>query len=413
MNSPTYYSQDEVPTPPDGVRTSHDDEYLELVPGLFIDPNFTSLSSPLIGSPEQDAAGTNLDPFGAILPETRQDDVLSWAIQPSTLAEPVASTNSASFQPNPTFDLHQLHPSLSQSSNTSGSTPCLPYGTDQPVPFPIIENSDSFLASTSVSLDPQPSSNLDAFPCPPWQQLLNGGVNAQQAESSSDNPSISASLASMYRHMDQSTLSNDESCDYALAMDTTAGCLLQQQHDEMPSVGRVHRIPSTERLEETAPPPISRRILPTNVPLPPPRRGGRCKPLTAEQVQSQKNARRRGVCIRCRKMKITCCGGIPCDACLSPPLQDAVFRQTCTLTLPHVVSEKGKETCTIAFLYPTRDDLIGADHSVAPQLIKCRGYRLLEMVVIGRPGMHLVWKTGRMFLKPLLRFLIQSGPSQD
>ncbi|KAF5638960.1 uncharacterized protein FTJAE_5031 [Fusarium tjaetaba] len=52
------------------------------------------------------------------------------------------------------------------------------------------------------------------------------------------------------------------------------------------------------------------------VTLPPLRRGGKKGPLSAQERQNRKQARRRGVCIRCRRLKQKCFGGLPCEPCL-------------------------------------------------------------------------------------------------
>ncbi|KAI6750409.1 hypothetical protein HG530_014690 [Fusarium avenaceum] len=52
------------------------------------------------------------------------------------------------------------------------------------------------------------------------------------------------------------------------------------------------------------------------VTLPPLRRGGKKGPLSAEERQARKSVRRRGVCIRCRRLKQKCNGGLPCESCL-------------------------------------------------------------------------------------------------
>ncbi|KAH6957282.1 hypothetical protein DER45DRAFT_307318 [Fusarium avenaceum] len=52
------------------------------------------------------------------------------------------------------------------------------------------------------------------------------------------------------------------------------------------------------------------------VTLPPLRRGGKKGPLSAEERQARKAVRQRGVCIRCRRLKQKCNGGLPCESCL-------------------------------------------------------------------------------------------------
>ncbi|KAH7235480.1 hypothetical protein BKA59DRAFT_532877 [Fusarium tricinctum] len=52
------------------------------------------------------------------------------------------------------------------------------------------------------------------------------------------------------------------------------------------------------------------------VTLPPLRRGGKKGPLSAQERQARKQIRRRGVCIRCRRLKQKCNGGLPCESCL-------------------------------------------------------------------------------------------------
>ncbi|KAH7179870.1 uncharacterized protein B0J16DRAFT_403176 [Fusarium flagelliforme] len=52
------------------------------------------------------------------------------------------------------------------------------------------------------------------------------------------------------------------------------------------------------------------------VTLPPLRRGGNKGPLSAQERRARKEVRRRGVCIRCRRLKEKCIGGLPCEPCL-------------------------------------------------------------------------------------------------
>ncbi|OQV03190.1 hypothetical protein CLAIMM_08267 [Cladophialophora immunda] len=49
--------------------------------------------------------------------------------------------------------------------------------------------------------------------------------------------------------------------------------------------------------------------------LPPAKRGGRRGPLDPSQRKHQREMRFLGVCIRCRRSRIKCTGGIPCEAC--------------------------------------------------------------------------------------------------
>ncbi|KAI5456655.1 hypothetical protein BGZ63DRAFT_395959 [Mariannaea sp. PMI_226] len=338
MNSlSTNHPQSEVPA-------SQNETDIELLPGLFIDPNFTTLSSPLVGSLDQNPLNMNfLEPTTTLL-QTQPGEKLPWPVQPPILTEPVslASLGYPSSFEIPTIAGPSIYGYESYATNLAPANDKISNYNDLTInpshqdfsPGPQTGVSTSNMSHVFGSLA-SPNTYFEHAPAINHLQSFHNSdlASIQYLQSSTElntdffmisAPGLSDFQASSPFHVSSSPSSWQQPSDGGLHVQQTSGSI----HDP-------HSLVQTAPVFDCYMPhnvallPQPRATVAVTSTLPPRRRGERHKPLTKEQDQGQKNARREGVCIKCRKMKIKCAEGIPCNACLRVS-KARIWREPCT-----------------------------------------------------------------------------------